>query len=485
MRLLLLCLIAVSLLLVGAGCGSSSSTAVPNPLANELSYFPSGSPFVGVIATDPQGAAVQNALGLLGAFPLSSLGIAAVESQLSSLGVNYQSDIEPLYGNPLAVGVLQVPGAASHFLAVWTAKSAAKLDALVKKLHGLTPAGTLDGATVYHAGGSATVAVEGATAVFGASAADVDAALSRHAHGSGGITSATFSSAMRNLPQNTFMQAFGSLTGTLSTSSSAGARDVPWVAAIRSYAAAISVDSAGIHGQFRIDTSGGSLATSRLPIAAGTTAPSLAGTLPIAVGARDPGQIISFGEAALQAGDPTDYAKFVREENAVKRKTGYDLSTFAALLAGNSVIESDTKTTMARADVSDPASAAKQLAALGPVLRDLFPAAEALAKQPSGFYAIKQARASTINLGLVGNEFVAGAATPAQLRAFATAPTTPVANAAGSLTFRISVIELVMIALKTSPGSIVRTLLSSLGNVTGSAGASPSALTGSISLGVK
>jgi hypothetical protein len=489
MRRAFVSLLAVALCVVTAGCGSSSSkTTVSSPLVTELSYFPTGSPFVAAIATNTKGTAIQNAEGLLGAFPLAKLGIGALESKLESVGLDYQTDIEPLYGNPIMVGATEVPGSTSltgsKFLGVWIVENAAKLRALLKKLPGFHASGHYDGATLYQSGASATFALDGATAVFGASAAGVDAALNRHAHG-GGITSADFSRAMGNLPQDTLIQAFGSLTTALSSTGTANARKIPWVAAIRGYAASISASSGGITAQFRLDTSGGSLSAAELPIAAGTTAPDLAGTLPIAVGLRDPAQSLRFIEAAEQAIDPTSYAQFNSRENVAKSKTGYDLNTFAALLTSDLIIQSDTRTTMGRAEVSDSVSAAKQLAKLPQVVRDIFHSAHGLTSLPGGFYAINERNGKPLDLGLLGNEFVAGLATPAQLRAFATAPTTSAPNAQGAVAFRISLIDLLKIVVTTPPSAIVQSFLSSLGDVTGSASASPSALTGTLSLGVK
>ena len=111
---------------------------------------------------------------LLGAFPLAKLGIDAVESSLASRGLNYQSEIEPLFGNPIVVGALNLQSPSTSFLAVWITRSAAKLTALVKGLPGVTADGSLDGATVYRSG-SMTVALDGATAVLGASSAQVGA----------------------------------------------------------------------------------------------------------------------------------------------------------------------------------------------------------------------------------------------------------------------------------------------------------------------
>ena len=488
MRRALVSLVAVSSCLIAGACGSSSSSTVSSPLSAELSYLPAGSLFVAAIATNPQSPSVQKAQGLLGAFPTSRLGITAVESGLSALGLDYRTDVEPLYGNPVAFAVPQLPSAVSvsgsSFLAAWITKSASKLAALVKKVPGLTSTGNLDGATVYReAGSSTTVAIDGATVVVGASAASVDAALNRHAHG-GGITSADFTNAMGTLPRDTFIQAFGSLTGVLSTPQLATARKVPWVAAIRSYAAAISAGSTGLAAQFRIDTSGGALTTSELPIASGTAAPALAGTLPIAVGLRDPSSTFNFLVSALEAAAPATYAEYFAGEDLIKISTGYDLQTLAALLTGNMVLQSDTRTTMVRADVSDPASAAKQLDLLPILVRDIGLAPTV--KRSDGFYSIKEANGKSLNAGLVGNQLVAGLATPAQLRAFATAPATPVPNAQGaSLGFRIALLDLLPLVDQTAPSPVVRSILSSLGDIIGSASATTGAITGNASLPVK
>jgi hypothetical protein len=419
---------------------------------------------------------------LLGAFPLAKLGIGALESMLASAGVDYQSQVEPLYGNPIVLGALQSAPSLSRssFLAVWITKSAGRLAGLVKGLHGVTSAGTAHGATVYRAG-RVTVAVDGPTVVLGSSAAEVDAALLRHADG-GGISAADFSKAMGNLPRNTLVQAFGTVADALSSSS---ARTVPWIAAIRGYAASVSVTRSGMTAQFRLDTSGGSLTTSELPIASGAAAPALPGTLPIAVGVRDPAQTAAFIETLGRSLDPSMYAQFKRRENAAKGKAGFDLNAFVGLLTGNLIVESNTRTTMARAEVSDPASAARQLTLLPRVAREIFPTAKGVTRQPGGFYAINEARGQSFELGLVGNEFLAGVATPAQLKAFAAAPATPVPNASGSVAFRIGAVDLVRIVLGKSLNPLLGPVLTALGDITGSASATPGAVTGQVRLSVK
>jgi hypothetical protein len=490
-RALLPVLVALGLCLLAAGCGAARSPATGSPLGTELSYLPSGSVLVATIATDPQGTAAQNLNGLLGAVPLAKLGISALESNLASQGVNYQREIEPLYGNPIVFGALRVssssPLSGSSFVAVWITQSASKLDALIKGFSRITNLGSADGATLYRRG-STTVAVDGATVVLGSSRAAVVAALDRHAHG-GGMTAADFSKAMGNLPRNTLVQAVGTLSSVLGSPGAGSAGRIPWVGAIRGYAASLSATSAGLGLQFRLDTSGGSLTAADLPIATGTGPPELAGTLPIAIGVRDPAQTIAFAEAIVKSVAPAAYARFARRQRAARGKTGDDLNTFASLLTGNLIVESDGHTTIGRAEVSDPARAARQLAKLLGVVRDLLPTATGVTRQPAGFYAIKNARGQAFELGLVGSEFVAGVAKPAELKAFATAPTAPAPNAQGPVAVRISLAALLHFAVgNAAPNStlgLAGSFLSSLGNVTGSASATPDALSGDLALRLK
>lgn len=226
-------------------------------------------------------------------------------TRLQQLGINYQSDVRPLFGNAVMIGAPQssISGASSNnFLIVWVTKDAGKLSALVKKL-GVHSVGTHDGATLYQSGGVSTLAIDGATLVFAPSSDIVTGALDRHAHG-GGFSFADFSRDLAGLSQSALIEAFGELTGVLSTPRAAKARSVPWVGAIRGYGAAISATPSGLTFQYRVDTSGGSLSPSQLPIASGSSAPSFAGAMPITVALNDPAQVFSFAEAAEQSASP-------------------------------------------------------------------------------------------------------------------------------------------------------------------------------------
>jgi len=217
--------------LVVAGCGSSSSAPSASSVRNtELSYFPAGSVFVMSVVTDPNSAAVKGSEALVGRFPLATFGESALIAKLRQVGIDYQNDIRPLFGNPIVVGATgqSLSGASSSaYLVVWVTKDASKLTALLKKLPGVKAAGSHDGATLYQTGGSTTLAVDGATLALGPSESAVASALDLHAHG-GGVASTEVSRAFAGLPQDSLIQMFGNLTQVLSSPNAANARRVPW-----------------------------------------------------------------------------------------------------------------------------------------------------------------------------------------------------------------------------------------------------------------
>lgn len=474
-------------MLVIAGCGgSSSSPSASTVRSTELSYFPSGSPFVMSVATNPNSPALKQSQSLLGRFPLATFGESALIAKLRQYGLDYQGDVRPLFGNPIMLGAAgpTLSGAGRNaFLAVWVTKDAGKLSGLLKKLPGLRSSGSHDGATLYEAGSGTKLAVDGATALIGGSAAEVSAALDRHAHGSG-ISSTAFSAAFAGLPQDGLVQIFGNLSGVLSAPSAAKARQIPWVAALRGYAASISAGSSGLTFKYRLDTSGGALTASQLPLTPGTAAPSLAGSLPITVAVKDPAQIVSFAEDAERLSSPASYAGFLKRQGAVKAKTGVDLNSLLKLLTGDLILASDTHTTMGRAGVSDPAAAATALAKLATSPRSVLSKATGVSRLGGGFYLLKEPR-QKITIGVTGGQLVAGKASVAELTAFAAAPTSPAGGAQGSVAFRIGLSQLLHIALKKAPPQIVQTILDQLGDISGWTATSTSALTGSATLGFK
>jgi len=155
------------------------------------------------------------------------------------------------------------------------------------------------------------------------------------------------------------------------------------------------------------------------------------------------------------------------------------------MLTGNLNVESDTHTTIARAQVTSPSAVAAMLTKLanapnGGALTN----SSHLSSLGGGLYALKTSK-QTLALGVIGNQLVIGKATPAQLGSFASAPTASATRATGSVTFQIALADLLHITLKQPPSATVQQFYSLLGDITGSASATTGGLTGTATLGFK
>lgn len=474
-RLIALTLLAPALLV---GCGSSSSShKQADPASASLSYFPASTPFVLSAATDPNSSAAKQSQSLQSKLPVLGLAKAAATARLQALGIDYQTDIRPLIGNPIAVGASTptLTGAATNqFLIAWVTRSASKLKALLTKLH-IQPSGNHGGAQLYQAG-RLSIAVDGATVLASADAGAVTAALDRHAHG-GGLTPAAVAGDKAGLPSDSAVEAFGNLTTVLSSPGAAKARRVPWVAAIRGYGVAVNESASGVTFQYHVDTSGGSLSSAQLPIASGSTPPSLAGDLPIQVAMRNPAQVVRFAQSAAQAVSPASYGRYLTKLAKFKRKTGIDLNRLVGTLNGDLIIESDTHTTIGRASTSNPGAVAKALVDLSRAPKGVFNKATRFTPLGGGLYDVKTAR-TRLTLGVIANQLVVGKASPAAVRAFATAPSTPAGGASGALAFKVALLDLLRSTLKHAPSPAAQAILNLLGDVTGSTSADPSGLSG-------
>lgn len=489
---MLVALGAVLVGLVAAGCGSSSSGAPANPTATSLSYFPAQSPFVITLATKPSARAAAEESQLRQKLPLLSLAQGEVTSKLQQLGINLNQDIKPLYANPILLGDDSTSFNAfqDHFLIVWVTNSASKLDALIKKVGHLQSAGSHDGAKLYSTQGGGALAVTGPTVLFAKTTADLVAALDRHANG-GGITTSQFDAAVSGLPQDAAVHLYGNLTSVLATPAAAQARRVPWVAALRSYGATFGYSTSGVTIQFRLDTGGASLSPSQLPFASGTAPAAVVNGLPIQVGLRDPSQVITFILGAEQASSPQSYAHFLKQKATFKRKTGIDVSTLAGQFQGDLVVDSDTHTTLIRAAVADPALVSRVFSKLAAARGGV--GTTKLHPIGGGFYRLTESGRDGL-LALLGNQLVFGLAPKggqlraATLRAFAAAPGAPLPGASGAFSFRLSLPQLLAITgASASAGSnpLAREILGLLGDLSGSATATPAALTGSANLALK
>lgn len=488
-RLHSLALVLVLGALALAGCGSSSkSSSSGGPRGTELSYFAKDTPFVLLAQTDPQSAPIKNALALIGRVPGSGLLLSALKQRVNATGLDYDQDIKPLEGNEVALSTpspAAFTGSGSRFVIVWVTKSASKLDALIKKTHA-TANGTRDGAKLYDAGG-ASAAVDGATLVFSSSRADLVTALDHHSKGDG-LDSATVDKAFSGLPAQPLARAYGAIQPLLSSPKAAKARNVPFVAALRSYALELTPSSDGVSLDVRLDTSGGSLSDAQLPLAPGATAPGVASALAIGAGLENPAHSAAFIESAMQAASPKSYASFQKQVLSIERRTKVSVQhDLIDKLTGGAQIASDAKSAfLARAQLSDPATFKTALDKVAPLLGD--PTTK-ISRGPGGFWLIshtgKKGHSGTGAIGVVGNYVVAGKAPVAQLRAFASAATVPVSGANGALAFRVAVPQLLASVLHQKLGGAAGLVTGLLGELRGWANETSGALVAHADLAVR
>lgn len=468
-----------------AGCGSSAPSS--SPLGSALSYFPPGTPFVMSVATDPNAPAVKNAQAMLQRLPFVSLGEAGLMSQLQRVGINYDTDVRPLFGNPVLLGIAGSTAHASartRILLAWVTKDAGTLAGLIGKTH-LPKAGSHDGATLYSAG-TAELAVDGATLLVASSPELVESALDLHAHG-GGMTPADYTRETSGLPQNALVYAVGQLSQILAANAPK-ALTVPWVRALRGYGASVSASSSGLSIRYRLDTSATTLSSTELPLSAGATPPSLAGTAPIQFGLRDPGASVRFALAAEQEAEPQKFAADMARLAAAERKTGVNFQRdVLGQIGSNAAVNSDGRSFMARVDVVNPAAAQRTLRKLGTSIGAFFTLkhGETVTTGPGSFDTVHHPGGKDIVFGLVGNEFVAGTTGPTQLKEFAAVTETAAPAAQGAAAFRVSLPALLAVMLHRAPAGIAGQVLGMLGDVTGWTAASPGALTGTAALALK
>lgn len=483
----LLALLALATALVATGCGGSSST-VSDTTAEVLSYYPSGAPYVIVANTDPNSKQAKNIGKLAGRFPGGPLLLGRLEDKLKSqAGISYEKDVKPVLGNDFAVGAPTVAAAgANHLVGAFVAKDEGKLSSLFDKLskkNGAKQTGDEKGYKLYAAGSNTAIARKGPVLLIADTVADLKSAIGVH-DGSDRLTTSKFDAALSGLSKDALVRIYGNAAALLARPSSAQARRVPWVAALKTFGVAASVEDSGVEVAFHLDTSGKPLSGDQLPLATGDAAPKLAGAGPVRFGLRDLGQALRFAQSAAQSANPASYARFARAKRVIARKIQVDLDRdIVDQLSGDAVLRTDlSRSYQLRAQVKDPRAFARSLKRLDPLVPSFLSGAGARGARVrsvgGGLYEVSR-NGSTAAYGVVGNVFVAGTGTPAQLRAFGRAVPTAAQDAHGA--FVVDVPKGELSSLITRRGGLppaAGLFLGALGGAHGWAADSPQGLDG-------
>jgi hypothetical protein len=428
---------------------------------------------------------VKNASALLTKFQVLNLLTSSLKQELQKQGLSYDTDIKPLLGNPVVVGGIYTAGTGSKLkgVGVWVTKDASKLKSLVTKgPAGEHKLGSHDGATLYHnKDRSNVIAIDGATLVIADTQALVNAALDRHAKG-GGMTQSQYDQEIAGLPPHPLAQISGNLAAVLATPQAAKARQVPWVAAIKGYAVSISPTSNGVSLDWKVDTTGRQLTNAQLPLAAGSTAPALAAREPGSFGVRDPAQIVTFVESALQAADPTTYEQFQAALGALRRGFGIDATGALAQLTGDLITAGQGPVSLIRAGVGNPALVAQTLANLQKHIQTLSPQTS-MRSLGHGFYVVTNP-SLRFTIGVVGDQLVAGNASLSRLRSFAAEPTKP-SGGHGAISFSESLRQVLGLTGALLHSTQAQLILSQLQDFSGWIANTTSALTGNALVTIK
>jgi hypothetical protein len=139
------------------------------------------------------------------------------------------------------------------------------------------------------------------------------------------------------------------------------ARKIEWVGALRTLGLTVSAQKDSIDVEFNLRTEG-DVSDDDLPVASGDEAAKVVQRPgEIGVGLRDPGQLISFIESALQAVDPQTFGDYEQGKRALSAKLDLDVDKdVIAQLTGNVSASATIGGEFAvRAEVKDPDAFAK------------------------------------------------------------------------------------------------------------------------------
>lgn len=441
MRLRLLSLLVLALLGAGllAACGGSSGGSTDNPRAKVLSFFPKDSAFVGLIQTDPNNPQIKNALALVKKFPGGGLILGRAQDSLESSGkVSYKKDVRPILGNQLAIGAASLADLNSNKIVLaLVAKDKGKLSKLVDKAKkdGSKSDGDHKGYKLYR-DNNTEIGVNGDTVVLGDSKAVLQSAIDKSA--GGGLGESDFDGAVGSLDKNALLVGYGDATALLKSPRAQKAITVPWVAALKKYAFAASATSQGLKLGFRLDTSGKSLQEADLPMASGPQPPEISSATPLRVGLRDPAHTLEFAQAVAKIVNPSSFGQFSAAKSVIRGRTKVDLDKdLVGGLAGSAIVRSDLSKFVFSSDLLSPAAMRTTLARLAPLAANAIEGAglagAKVSKAGNGFYTVSQAGRAVGAYGVVGQRFVAGNASVADVRSAGTESVAPAQGAKGAL----------------------------------------------------
>jgi hypothetical protein len=432
---LLACAAAIA---VAAGCGGDDESS--GGLGGALAYVPAETPFAVAIDTDLDGDQYKSLDAILNRFPGADTIKALLKSQLSlgQEGVDFDKDLKPLLGNPAVISATNVASflsdsADSGFVAALQVDDTDALDSLIDKTKP-KELGEVAGATVYQ-DGDTFFAVEDDIVVLAGSRELLEQALER-ADGGDSLSEEDFDAGLEGLPDDALARVYVDLQGLLGQGEdAASARKIEWVDALRTLGLTISAQKESIDVEFNLRTEGGDLTDEDLPLAAGDEAAEVVQRpREIAVGLRDPSQVVAFFETALQAVDPQTFGDYEQGKRALEGRLDLDIERdVIAQLTGNLSVSATIEGEFgARAELKDAGAFERTLDKVVSALPE-FGVGDV--QRRGDLYELSSSDGLSLVFGVVDGAFVI-ATDAARARAVASARPQPVEDASGSLVVR-------------------------------------------------
>jgi hypothetical protein len=461
-RLIATSLVLSALLVSGCGGGDDSGSG----LDSALSYLPKDAPFAVVIDTDLDGDQYKALQALLKKFPFGGQVQDSLRQQLEQgTNVDFEDDVRPVLGNPFVVGVTDAAAFrhSSGDTPVVAAIQAKDGDALSDLIDKTKPnkTGEESGATLYEEGDT-VFAVKDDTVVFAGDRQQLTQALER-ADGDDHLDEDTFNEGLDGLPDTALARLYTDLEALLKGDpDTAQARNIKWIAALRTLGLTVVAKDDSIDVDFRVRTEG-DLSDADLPIAPGDEAPDVIKQEgEVGLGIRDLAHIVTFAENAAQAVDPAGFGDYAKAKATIDRQLGVSLDDdLVGQLTGNvsSTISIDGKFGV-RAELKDPRAFERTLAKVADVLPSFAEGAGfgtvGLSKPSGGedFYALAQPDGDAVVFGVVDDVLVV-ANDPNRAGRLAGAEPSAVPGAKGS------------VALSANAQQIVNALLGEFGPALG------------------
>ncbi|CAN5563181.1 hypothetical protein BH20ACT19_BH20ACT19_00430 [soil metagenome] len=502
MARLALWLAVVLSLFVIAGCGGDDDGGDASPLGNALAYAPADSPFVVAIDTDVEGSQFEAIQAIGERFPFADQARDALEETLSEEDLDFEQDLKPVLGNEFVVAGTDVrsltdEGDDDDFVGAIEVGDQEALDNFVEKSN-LDEIGEESGATLYESEDGDISAVDGDTLVVAASRQLLEEALARH-DGDDSLSTEDFESGVEDLPAESLVRGYFDVAGLIEAEEGGEqALEIPYLAAADTFGFSAAAEQDAISVDFRLSTDGEELSEDELPLASGTESPEvLEGKGKIGAGLRDPLQILTFGENAGQAVDPSGFGDYNTGKETIERQIDVDIEEDVLGQADEVAMRFSLDGTFAlRASLEDGPAFKRTLDKLGRTLPDLLESSVggsvgySAANRNNDFYALSLPGGESIVYGVFDGAFVLSNDSGEAGALSVSGETSPVEGAEGAVTMRADAQEVANAALRQfgsqlgvpGGGAGASLFTEPLGDLTGFLTAEPEATTGNITL---